>query len=120
MRLGVVGSRRRNSLRDKNLLKKRVKALNPNIIISGGCPKGADKFAEEIAEELNIPIRVHRPAIRENALYFERVRAYYARNQKIAEDSDYLIALVSEDRKGGTEDTIRRFLKLGKLGLEIW
>jgi len=120
VKLGVVGSRRRNSLEDKELLKKRIKALNPEIIITGGCPKGADRFAEEIAKELNIPIKIYYPEqVFPEAPYFVRVKAYYDRNQKIAEESDYLIALVAEDRKGGTEDTIIRFRKLGKTNLEI-
>ena len=35
----------------------------------------------------------------------------YARNTLIARDADELIAVVAEDRKGGTEDTIKKFLK---------
>jgi len=35
-------------------------------------------------------------------------------NTYIARDSDILIACVSKDRKGGTEDTIKKYLKLGK------
>ena len=35
----------------------------------------------------------------------------YARNTLIARDADDLIAVVAEDRKGGTEDTIKKFLK---------
>jgi len=120
MKLGIVGSRKRDSMRDKALLRQRILVLNPEVIISGGCPRGADRFAEELAEELGIPIKIHYPEISDGASYWERIRAYYARNQKIAEDSDYLIALVSKSRKGGTEDTIRRFLKLGKSDLEIW
>ncbi len=39
----------------------------------------------------------------------------YARNKLIARDADVLIACVAEDRKGGTEDTIKHFCKkLGK------
>ena len=120
MKLGIVGSRRRNSPRDKRLLKKRIEALRPELIISGGCPRGADRFAEELARELNIPIKIYYPEqVSPEAPYFVRVKAYYDRNQKIAEESDYLIALVAKDRKGGTEDTITRFRKLGKTNLEI-
>jgi hypothetical protein len=40
--------------------------------------------------------------------------ARFARNAQIAEDCDLLIAVVSKDRKGGTEDTIRKVMALGK------
>jgi len=38
----------------------------------------------------------------------------YARNTTIAEDSDIIVAVVSFDRTGGTEDTIKKAIKLGK------
>jgi hypothetical protein len=34
-----------------------------------------------------------------------------------ARDADVLIACAAPDRKGGTEDTIRKYLKLGKTRL---
>ncbi len=37
--------------------------------------------------------------------------AGFIRNTDIAENSDILIACVSKDRTGGTEDTIKKFLK---------
>jgi len=33
----------------------------------------------------------------------------FIRNDDIAKDSDVLIACVADDRKGGTEDTIKKF-----------
>ena len=38
--------------------------------------------------------------------------AGFVRNGDIAKDSDVLIACVAPDRTGGTEDTIKKFLKL--------
>ena len=39
---------------------------------------------------------------------------YYARNQRIVDDSDRVIAFVAPDRTGGTEDTIRWAVRAGK------
>jgi hypothetical protein len=39
---------------------------------------------------------------------------YYARNQRIVDDSDLIVAFVAPDRTGGTEDTIRRAKRAGK------
>ena len=41
-----------------NLIKERILYHQPTMIISGGC-KGADKIAENIAKELNIPIEIY-------------------------------------------------------------
>lgn len=40
--------------------------------------------------------------------------AGFIRNGNIADKSDILIAIVAKDRKGGTEDTIRKAKKIGK------
>ena len=110
MKLGIVGSRRRNSLEDKKLIWRQLLLRLPDMIISGGCKRGADRFAEELAEELKIPITIFNPEFHlfPNTRY-GKIEAYYARNRKIAEVSDYLIALVAPDRKGGTENTIKYF-----------
>lgn len=81
------------------------------MIISGGCAKGADNFAEEFARELGISITIFYPGLREGRAYAQQeiVKAMYARNRRIAWESDYLIALVAPDRRGGTENTIKYF-----------
>ena len=111
MKLGIVGSRRRAKTEDYLILRQRVIDLNPEMIISGGCPIGADAFAEQIAKALGIPITIYYPKLRAGReyLYHEITKANYARNQLIAIHSDRLIALVAEDRKGGTENTIGHF-----------
>lgn len=110
IRLGIVGSRRRNSWIDKCLIRQRILELKPIQIISGGCSKGADRFAEELAAELNIPIKIVKPKeVAKDASYHERVKAFYDRNLIIAMLSHRLIALVAPDRKGGTENTIQHF-----------
>lgn len=112
MKLGIVGSRRRNSFTDKELIRCRIRAHNPDMIISGGCQKGADRFAEEIADELGLSITIFRPDFRKltsTRTRFDVINVYYERNKKIAEASDCLVALVASDRKGGTENTIEHF-----------
>jgi len=111
MKLGIVGSRRRVKAEDRELLVKRVRELQPDMIISGGCLSGADVFAEEIARNLGIPITIYYPKLDSTKRYarHEVVKAMYARNELIAKDSDRLIALVAPDRKGGTENTIDWF-----------
>lgn len=113
--VGVVGSRRRNEPTDKEMVKKAILCIpQDNItLVSGGCKKGADRFAEELAVELSLPMILFPPKIEGNDEH-AYARACYARNTLIAKKSDILIACVSPDRKGGTEHTIREFLKLKK------
>ena len=113
MKLGIVGSRRRASNKDLQILKERVIELQPDMIISGGCMTGADRFAECIAKELGIPIMIYYPKLCRGINYppFEVTEAMYARNRLIAIESDYLIALVADNRKGGTENTIKYFVE---------
>lgn len=120
--VGVVGSRRRNELIDKQTLKLylvKLLASEKNIrLVSGGCPKGADRFAEELTEEMKLPeMIIHYPdktSLPENPKHYHFAQINFARNTLIAKDCDFLVALPAPDRKGGTEDTIRKAKKLGK------
>lgn len=112
--IGIIGTRRRDSFKDFQLTKHQfLKIYNPgDTICSGLCPKGGDRFAVLLSEEFNT-----------KTLWFPAdwkkygKGAGFIRNTDIAENSDVLIACVSEDRTGGTEDTIKKFLKLGKADL---
>ena len=111
MKVGIVGSRRRNSNDDYQKVLRQVENcaffFNEDIeLVSGGCARGADSFAEQIAKNLGYDITIHRPDYHK---YFRT--APFVRNDLIAKESDILIACVAEDRKGGTEDTIRKFKK---------
>jgi len=110
-KIGIVGSRRRYSREDYILIKDKFLKYyeDGDIIVSGGCKTGADRFAETIARDLGITIIIHHADWKNNGK-----TAGFIRNTKIAEDSDILLACVSEDRKGGTEDTIKKYEKLGK------
>ncbi len=120
MKLGIVGSRRRNSVADRGIVFNMVSSYyndyrNELVLISGGCAEGADSFAEEVAEEFQIPIVIHHPKLPPpGSQRFEFTKAYYERNELIAKDCDSLLALVAEDRKGGTENTIKFANKFGK------
>jgi len=105
--IGVVGSRRRDTEQDFQLVKAAIiKLLEPgDRLVSGGCPKGGDRFAEIVAKQLGLCISIHYPD------WNGRGRmAGLERNTHIANESDVLVACVAHDRKGGTEDTIRKFL----------
>lgn len=107
--IGIVGSRRRNGAPDMKAIEE-VLLTNyedGDRIVSGGCPVGADCFAEYLAKKHQIPILIH---YAKWSKYGNR--AGFVRNNDIARDADLLIACVAEDRKGGTEDTIQKFLNL--------
>lgn len=124
--IGIVGSRRRNGFFDFRATAKAFDTLYEagDCIVSGGCPKGGDRFAELIAVEHKMSsigpdepypaegrvIKIH-PALWED----NGKAAGFIRNTEIARDATHLIACVAESRTGGTEDTIRKFLvKFGK------
>lgn len=104
--LGIVGTRRAwyyggfRKIVDAFIKERGV----PSLIVSGG-QVGVDKFAERYAEENEIPFREY-PAEKNSTPYF------HARNQKIVNDSDVLLAL-PDDASTGTHDTIARAHKKG-------
>lgn len=118
--IGVVGSRRRNSEEDLEILFLCVKRCITKYqhieieFVSGGCVEGADMFIKLMAQQLNLKLTEHLPDFKLSNNYFTRVQAYHARNLLIAKDCDFLIAMVSPDRKGGTENTILHAQKLNK------
>lgn len=115
-KIGIIGSRRRDSLEDMELCRKIFNEVyeDGDIIVSGHCPRGGDKFAEVFAKELNLTeengkLVLYRPDWEEHGR-----AAGFVRNTFIAEDSDIIIAVVAQDRTGGTEDTIKKAIKLNK------
>lgn len=109
--IGIVGSRRRDTEEDyAKLLHEFSKVAGfDDIIVSGGCYKGGDRFAERIVKQQGRTIIIHYP---DWDTYGRG--AGFVRNTKIAEDCDVLLALVAPDRKGGTEDTVKKAMKMGK------
>ncbi len=104
--IGIIGSRRRDTPNDYHLTLvafKRVYRPGDHIV-SGGCLKGGDRFAERIAKSMQIPIKIH----------YAQWNSYgksagFRRNADIAREADILLAVVAADRKGGTEDTLKKF-----------
>jgi hypothetical protein len=109
--IGIVGSRRRDTPGDYEKLTETLENLmiDGDTLVSGGCPTGADHMAEVIAKKEGFTITIHYPDWNRYGK-----RAGFERNGKIALDADILIAVVAPDRKGGTEDTIRKYLDSGK------
>jgi predicted Rossmann fold nucleotide-binding protein DprA/Smf involved in DNA uptake len=120
---GVVGSRRRNTLHDRKIVFRLIAWLYGQhrgstgfTIVSGGCPKGADAFAKEFCklgfepglDYFEFPI--DKTGV-ENK--WEFTKRAFARNRLVAEKSwSGIFCLVSEDRTGGTENTIQHALDL--------
>ena len=79
---------------------------------------GADNFAVDIAKILEWPLIEHLPKLVEGSSYYERTKAYYARNKLIALDCSFLVAMPELDKNkkpvGGTANTISYCEELGK------
>jgi predicted Rossmann fold nucleotide-binding protein DprA/Smf involved in DNA uptake len=111
MKVAIIGSRRR---KDRDAVVAAVQALQPGtIVVSGGC-EGPDEWAADAARHAGLAVVEHLPDTAGCRRRFEFTKAYYARNQLVANDCDRVVAFVAPDRKGGTEDTIKRALKAGK------
>jgi hypothetical protein len=90
-----------------------------DVLVSGGCPQGADRFAEKFAKNEGTPILIIYP----NYKKYGR-GAPIVRNGSVANSSDVIIACVinPEDgideilkrKSGGTEDTLKKFVKRGE------
>lgn len=126
--IGIVGSRRRNTFEDHDLVVDALESVydTGDVMVSGGCKQGADSFAKDININTNGAVKLieflpdsqkREHLIKEKKVPHRAAHAIvnYERNTLIAERSDILIACVASDRKGGTEDTIKKFLKKIKL-----
>lgn len=116
--IAVIGTRRRNCKYALAKVEKKFLELynEGDWICSGGCAKGADRFAEIIAKRHGIPILIIYPK------YDKYGRAApIIRNEDVAKNADIVLACVSrpeegiikvlERTKGGTEDTLKKFVK---------
>lgn len=114
--IGIIGCRSRDSNSDLELCRKTFLEHyeKGDKIVSGHCPRGGDRFAEIFAKELGLTeenggLILHRPDWDQHGK-----GAGFIRNAYIAEDADIIIAVVAPDRRGGTEDTIKKCLKMNK------
>lgn len=115
MQIGIIGSRKR---KDKKSVYDYVDSLPENtIIVSGGC-YGPDKWAEERAKMRGLPEPIiFKPGpAKPGETHYEMVERFYARNRKIAKESDKVVAFVTPDgiERGGTWYTVNYARKLGK------
>ena len=124
-KIGIIGTRRRNIITDYKKVKEAFLEIYEygDWIVSGACSKGGDAFAEKLAKDYGIPIALfparwshewnHDIGQFEKLSHVDRT-AGFDRNADIAGYSDVIIACVSPDRTGGTEDTIKKFDKFKK------
>ena len=107
--IGIVGTRRRDNPEDLALIIDEFNKIKFDrdriVIVSGLCPQGGDRFATLIYQRYET-----------NKLWFPAEwslgrHAGFVRNTEIARWSDWLIATPAPDRKGGTEDTIKKFTR---------
>jgi len=122
----IIGSRRRDTEEDfQRVYDEFKKVFSPgDMIVSGGCKQGGDRFAEIIASRLgmtedNGQLIIHRPIKpKTGSPVWEYTKAFYERNTLVArecDESSVVIACCALDRTGGTEDTIRKIRKFGKV-----
>ena len=111
-RIIIIGSRRRNTNEDFLIVEKHFLSIyeKGDLLVSGGCPTGGDKFAEILSAIYNIWIVIWYPKWKMDNGFFRRW-AGFERNTIIANNGDILIACVASNRTGGTEDTIKKFKK---------
>lgn len=119
-KIAIVGTRSRNTSAAFKLIEEQFwKLYEPgDWIVSGGCPKGADRFAEMLAKKEGIPILIFYPDYKRH--HFKV--APTIRNEPIALNADIVIACVRKPEegieqvllrdKGGTEDMLKKFVDL--------
>ena len=108
MKIGVVGSRSRNSEEDYNLVAEALEKLldKDDVLVSGGCPRGADSFVERLSKTYHLP----KPIIHNAEWDLYGDSAGPIRNTLIAKESDVLIACLAKGSRG-TKNTIDKFKK---------
>lgn len=107
--IGIVGTRQRDDEHALFLVAEAFRKIfqEGDWICSGGCPHGGDRFAKTLHRTFSTPY-LEFPANWNK----HGKSAGYIRNVDIAKFSDVLIACVAPNRIGGTEHTIKEFLKL--------
>lgn len=110
MRIGIVGSRTFPQL---NLVSWFIRDLPLGVTIVSGGAQGVDGAAVEYAKRRGMETREHLPDTSGCKARHEFTERFYARNQKIVDDCDLLVAFTEKD-SGGTWDTIKRARRAGK------
>lgn len=117
-RLGIVGSRAlRDNVRAYRIIHEHILAIQPDKIISGGA-RGIDTMCMEVALGLGYDwddLIEFLPQPEEHGGNY--IRALFARNTDIADQSDILLALMVPGGSHGTEDTIK---KAKRRPISVW
>ena len=122
----IIGSRRRDTKEDFEIVWNAFRQYyeDGDIIVSGGCKKGGDRFAEVIAQRMGLTennrgLTIHRPKkVEHGAPHWRYTQENYKRNGLVAnetENDSIVLACVAPDRTGGTEDTIKKIKRRGKI-----
>ena len=111
MRVGIVGSRRRT---DRETIEACIAELEPGTVVITGGAEGPDRWAEQAARARGLEVVVHEPDLDGVGARWQAAERFYARNQRLVDDSNRVIAFVAPERTGGTEDAIRRAVRAGK------
>ena len=127
MKCAIIGSREYENVRKiKDLLTDLKKRHGEElVIISGGCPEGADKYAKKYALEFGIKYKEFNPAHTPRNLHSAMSDSYYNkpyhvsqfhhRNLLIARDCDVMIALIPKGVNAkGSESAINAAKRLNK------
>jgi predicted Rossmann fold nucleotide-binding protein DprA/Smf involved in DNA uptake len=116
MKIAVVGSRTRT---DKQSVVDYIDSVSQDdTIISGGC-EGVDTWAIEAAMARGLKWKVIYPNMDGAKNYYDRCNRYYDRNEKVAKEAEMVVAFVSKNRKGGTENTLQYAKKYGKVVIVV-
>lgn len=115
-KIAVIGTRRRDTYADFCMTEKCFLSVyeEGDTIVSGGCKKGGDRFAELLITKYNTGKEIHKAEWVKGGVYDRS--AGHKRNTIVARVSDVVVACVASDRTGGTEDTIRKFVKFHPRG----
>ena len=127
LKVGIVGSRKyenRKKIKEFIFKLKRDKG-DDTIIVSGGCPKGADFYAKKYALELGLQYEEYPPVHVSHNLYcplHERnygkpyhVSNFFKRNKQIAIYSDTIVGFIPKGHiSKGTNSTLKYAEKFGK------
>ena len=122
MKIAIVGSRQRDEFNYEvaNIRKALFDVMHEHglekkdvTIISGGCKKGADRFAEYVAYDNGFKITIYHADWDTHGKAAGPIR-----NSMIVEDCDMVIALMAIGSKG-TLDTVKKAKAAGKKVIEL-
>ena len=127
LKVGIVGSREyENRMKIKEFIfKLKEEKGSGTIIVSGGCPKGADFYAKKYALELGLQYEEYPPFHEVHNMYCTipesryskpySVKNFFARNKIIAGTADFVVGFIPEGVEAkGTLNTLKYAEKFDK------